>query len=207
MVAFRPESGYYGRPDDPAICRQAFTSGLALGVDQEFWLDGFNFFHQWEATRGLLRAGSGLDIVRALERSLRILSRHLGGRGGRTLVFLDGGLSWSETRLADLRVRWCGPGRKADDRMLSDLEGLGDSARRVIAVSNDRELRGGLKGFGAACLGVGEFLELIRGGEAKSGPIGRRDMPAAEVMRMKCRRLSGTEVNAWVDFFGGDLQA
>jgi hypothetical protein len=112
-------------------------------MNQEFWLDGFNLFHHWEATRGLLRADSGFDIVRAIERSIRILGRHLGRKCGQTLLFLDGGLSRNETRMGDLRVRFSGPGQKADDRMLSDLGFLGGLANRVIAVSNDRELKTG----------------------------------------------------------------
>ncbi|MDR2391064.1 MAG: NYN domain-containing protein [Planctomycetota bacterium] len=173
-------------------------------MNREFWLDGFNLFHHWEATRGLLRPDSGLDIVRAIERSTRILGRHLGRKCGQTVLFLDGGLSWQETRIGDLRVRHSGPGRKADDRMLSDLGDLGDLAKRIVAVSNDRELRNGLKAYGAACLGIGEFFDAIQG-KRKSG--GRRGGPdGIEMMRVKCRRLSAAEVDAWVDLFGGNVE-
>ncbi len=61
-------------------------------MNREFWLDGFNFFHHWDATKGLLRPDSGIDIVKALERSLRTLARRLGSRCGMTVVYLDGGL-------------------------------------------------------------------------------------------------------------------
>ena len=176
-------------------------------MNQEFWLDGFNLFHHWDATCGLLRPDSGLDIVRAIERSTRILGRRLGRKCGQTLLFLDGGLSWRETRIGDLRVRHSGPGRKADDRMLSDLGDLGDLAKRVVAVSNDRELKGGLKAYGAACLGVGEFFDLILSGRKAPGRRdGHTDPDAVETMRIKCRRLSAVEVNAWVDLFGGDAE-
>lgn len=176
-------------------------------MNQEFWLDGFNFFHCWEPTREWLRPGSGRDIARVLEQSLRLLGRSLGPRRARTLVFLDGGLFRCEESLGGLRVRYCGPGKKADDRMLADLGYLGDGARRVIAVSNDRELKGGLKAFGAVCLGVGEFLDLIRKGGDNGKAAGKRRLDPAEVLREKCRTLSAPEVSAWVDFFGGDVEA
>ncbi|MDR1518658.1 MAG: hypothetical protein LBU23_00735 [Planctomycetota bacterium] len=189
------------------------------GMNQEFWLDGFNLFHHWEATRGLLRPDSGLDIVCAIERSLRILGRQLSRGRKQTLVFLDGGLSRNETHIGVLRVRFAGPGQKADDRMLADLGNLGDLASRVIAVSNDRELKSGLMACGASCLGVGEYLGLLRGGDGRSGKDGRgggarrgriagKGEPGeAEILRQKCRRLSEPEVDAWVDFFGGDAEA
>lgn len=177
-------------------------------MNREFWLDGFNFFHHWESTRGLMRPDSGYDIVRAIERSLRILSRHLGAKGRGVVVYLDGGLSRHETRSAGLRVRYCGPGRKADDRLVEDLADLGDNARMITAVSNDRELKGTLKAFGASCLGVGEFLSLLEGRKgAAPGKKGRRPAPGpqredAEVLRAKTRTLSASEVRAWMDFFG-----
>lgn len=179
-------------------------------MNREFWLDGFNFFHHWESTRGLLRPDSGLDIVRAIERSLRILSRHLGRKCGHTVVYLDGGLSRHETRAAGLRVRYCGPGRKADDRLVEDLADLRESARLITAVSNDRELKANLRAHGAACLGVGEFLSVVEGKAAPAKPAkGKRPGTrpgspgeAAEVMRQKTRTLSASEVRAWLEYFG-----
>ena len=190
-------------------------------MEREFWLDGFNFFHHWDKTRGLLRSDSGFGIVKAIERSLRILGRHLGSKCRHTLVFLDGGLARNETRLGDLRIRYCGPGGKADDRMLADLGELRDDARMVTAVSNDRELKAGLRSRGAACLGVGEFLALAEGRKrgpgrrfGKGGGNGGKKTPGgggrsdeAEVMRNKCRVLSESEIHAWLDFFGGDAEA
>ncbi len=191
-------------------------------MNREFWLDGFNFFYHWDSTKGLLRPDSGFDIVKAIDRSLRILSRHLGSKGGATVVYLDGGLARNETRLAGLRVRYCGPGKKADDRLLADLGELGDNARLVTAVSNDRELKANMRSYGASCMGVGEFLAVLEGkrgpggkgggtGSAKGGK-GKLAKPAAkgeeaEVMREKTRHLSPSEVRAWLEYFGGDAEA
>ena len=187
-------------------------------MNREFWLDAFNFFHHWESTRGFLRSDSGLDIVKAIERSVRSLGRHLGSKCSHTVAYLDGGLARTETRVGPLRIRYCGPGKKADDRMVEDLTALEDDARLVTAVSNDRELKARLRAFGATCLGVGEFLALLegkkgsargdkRGGSGKGcgSPAGQRD--DAEIMREKCRTLSESEVRAWLEFFGGDSEA
>lgn len=185
-------------------------------MNREFWLDGFNFFHHWDATRGLLRSDSGFDIVKAVERSLRILARRLGSRCGMTVVYLDGGLDRREARLGGLRIRYAGPGGKADDRLADDIDDLRDNARLVTAVSNDRELKARLRNGGAACLGVGEYLGLLEGtkgkgrGGAKHGGsnAGSKSKSAddAAIMREKCRTLSAPEVDAWLDFFGGDAE-
>lgn len=172
-------------------------------MNSEFWLDGFNFFHHWEKTRGLFGSDSGVDITKALAKALRILSSELDRKRGMSLVFLDGGLSRSETRQAGMRVRYCGPGNKADDRMAEDLAGLGSDARSVIAVSNDRELKMRLAYHGAACMGVGEFLSLLR---KKNGGQARLSGEAAAIMREKYHRPSPTEVRAWLELFGGDSE-
>lgn len=183
-------------------------------MNREFWLDGFNFFHHWDGTKGLLRPDSGYGIVRAIERSLRILGRHLGAKARHTTVYLDGGLSRSEGALGGMRVRYCGPGKKADDRLADDLYDLGDNARMVTAVSNDRELKARMRSLGAACLGVGEFLAMIEGraakggkGKGKNAAAPARNGESAEVMREKTRSLSEYEVNAWLEYFGGDVEA
>ncbi len=184
-------------------------------MNREFWLDGFNFFHHWESTKGLLRPDSGYGIVRAIERATRILGRRLGAKGRGVVLYLDGGLARSEGRLAGMRVRYCGPGGKADDRIADDLHDLADDARMVTGVSNDRELRGRMRNLGAACLGIGEFLSTIEGKKAAGGAGGRGKRGAgaparggedAEVMRRKCGTLSESEVAAWLEFFGGDAE-
>lgn len=184
-------------------------------MNREYWLDGFNFFHHWESTRGLLRPDSGYDIVRAIERSVRILSRHLGGKTRSTTVYLDGGLDRHETRNGGMRIRYAGPGRKADDRMADDMADLGPNAKMVTAVSNDRELKDRLRNLGATCLGVGEFLAMLEGkkpGASKHGKTNKKHGPGSgqyqsrsdmdAVMREKTRVLSDFEVKAWLEFFG-----
>jgi len=180
-------------------------------MNREFWIDGFNFFHHWDSTKGLLRADSGLDIVRAINRSIGILSRQLGSKGRYTVVYLDGGLARNQAMIAGLKVRYCGPGGKADDRLLEDLGDLAGNARMITAVSNDRELKASLRAYGAACLGVGEFLAVLEGRKkaapvkkggkaAPRSPVSRSD--EAEIMREKTRSLSAHEVQAWLDYFG-----
>ncbi len=179
-------------------------------MNREYWIDGFNFFHHWESTRHLLRPDSGMDIVRAINRSLGMLSRHLGAKARDSIVDLDGGLSRHNARVAGLSVRYCGPGKKADDRLVEDLGELGGDARLVTAVSNDRELKASLRACGASCLGVGEFLAVLEGRKkqqiVKKGnrvvrsPVSRGD--EAAVMREKTKSLSAHEVQAWMEYFG-----
>lgn len=192
----------------------SFAQGGVV-MNREFWLDGFNFFHHWEKTRDLLRPDSGFDIVKAMARALGMLGRQLGTKCGQTVVFMDGGLSRHETMRGRLRVRYCGPGGKADDRMARDLEELGPDARLVTAVSNDRELKDRMRLFGAACLGVGEFLAVLEGnkprgkgsgkkggGKANASRPGHSTAETADVMREKTKSLSPSEVKAWMEFFG-----
>lgn len=187
-------------------------------MDREFWLDGFNFFHHWDGTKELLRPDSGYDIVRAIERSARILGRRLGVKARHVVLYLDGGLSRSGGRLGGMRVRYCGPGKKADDRLADDLSELGDNTRMVTAISNDRELKARMRNLGASCLGVGEYLAMIEGKDKKNsgkdakgkgkgkGGAPLRGGEMAEVMREKTRTLSAFEVNAWLEYFGGDFE-
>lgn len=176
-------------------------------MNQETWIDGFNFFYHWEHTRGLLAPGGALDIVSAIDRSVRILGRHLGQRTRSVVLFLDGGLERTQTQNAGMRVRYCGPGRKADDRMADDLAELGSAARMVTAVSDDRELRARLRTLGASCLGTGEYLALLQPPKTSPRGKGRPKGPTPEtddVLRMKTRALSSQEVDAWLEYFGGD---
>lgn len=186
-------------------------------MNKEFWIDGFNFFHHWDGTKALLRPDSGYDIVRAIARSVQILGRHIGAKTRCTTVYLDGGLSRNEGRLGGMRVRYCGPGGKADDRLAEDLYDLGGNARMITAVSNDRELKGRMRGLGAACLGVGEFLAMVEGkaknaanargrGKGKRPPAPLPGGVQAEIMREKTRVLSEFEVEAWLEYFGGECE-
>lgn len=184
-------------------------------MNGEFWIDGFNFFHHWDNTKGFLRSDSGLDIVKAMERSLRTLGRQLGGKCRQTVVYMDGGLSRHHAGMGALRIRYAGPGKKADDCMAFDLDELGVGARMVTGVTNDRELKVRLRLLGANCLGVGEFLSLLQG-RRKPGPKpgarlkGGKTSPSpaadAETLREKTRTLSPSEVKAWLEFFGGDME-
>jgi Protein of unknown function (DUF901). len=178
-------------------------------MNNEYWLDGFNFFHHWERTRGAFRDKGVMDIAKTLERSLRVLSRELGGRRGMTMVFLDGGLARLDTRQSGVRVRYSGPGKKADDRMADDLSLLGPDGKKVTAVSNDRELRARLRLHGATCLTVSEFLALFEqknsyGKQARTRKSGAPQNTDAETLREKHRTLSPAEVDAWLEFFGGE---
>jgi len=183
---------------DPANLR------ILVRMIEETWIDGFNLFRHWEATRGLFADG---DVGRAIDKSLRALARRLEGRAKRTVVYIDGGTHRGRAEAYGLRVVLAGPGGKADDRMADDLAAMDDRARRVTAVSSDRELAATLRGFGATVLRVDEFLSGMERGRRASGKKsggknadGRREAPE------KFRVLSPAEVAAWVELLGGDAE-
>jgi len=184
-------------------CAAPKSSYTHSAMTEETWIDGFNLFRHWEATRGLFPDG---DVARAVDKSLRVLARHLGGRAGRTVVYLDGGLHRGRSDIYGLRVVLAGPGGKADDRMADDLADLDTGTRRVTAVSSDRELAATLRGLGATVLRADEFLSGMarrnKGGKRR----GPRDGRAADSRAApeKFRVLSPAEVAAWVELFGGD---
>ena len=161
----------------------------------ETWIDGFNLFRHWEATRGLFVDG---DVARALDKALRIFARRLEGRARRTVVYLDGGVRRGRMEEYGLRIVLAGPGGKADDRMAEDLAERDDRARRVTAVSSDRELAATLRGLGATVLRVDEFLSGV---ERRNRSGKRRE---SREMSEKFRVLSPAEVKAWVELFSGE---
>ena len=183
----------------------------------EYWLDGFNLFYRWEATRAAF--SSHHDIAATQEKAIRLLSRALAEQRRHTVVFLDGGLRREELVVAGLQVRYCGPGNKADDYMTNSLAGINPRERRaVIAVSNDRELRNQLQQLGATCLGADEFLAVLEKrkpetSKAKNRHAGKKNQRQAnkhkpntgnELIREKFQILSATEIQAWLDYFGGE---
>lgn len=168
----------------------------------EYWLDGFNIFHKWQKTKGLFADKHyNVDLPRVVEQSIRILSRDLAQHRAKSLIFIDGGVIRTERHQAGIRVRYAGPGKKADDRMVEDLGLLGSDAGKVTAVSDDRELRSRLSYLGASSLGVMEFLSLLAGpkGGGKGGKTPEDDLP--EVMRIKCRPVPPSEVKVWLEIF------
>ncbi|MDR1612780.1 MAG: NYN domain-containing protein [Planctomycetota bacterium] len=174
-------------------------------MERQYWIDGFNFFHHWERTRELFARGADLNIARAIDLSLRAFARKLAGRARQTIVFMDGGWRCEEKRLGNLRIRYAGPGEKADDRMAKGLWEIDDGARYVTAVTNDRELGSRLTLLGANRLGVGEYLTLFdRKERPRPGKSRKPRGEEAEAMRRKCQTLSPADVQAWLEFFGCD---
>lgn len=171
-------------------------------MSQKYWIDAFNLFYRWEATRASFTGGG--DIVANIGRGLRLLARELGGRALHTTAYVDGGLRQENSRVGALGVRWCGPGGKADDMMRHDMRSMGERVSQVVVVSNDRELKYAMRGLGATCLGVDEFLGAIkpRARHKKTDKAGFDD-----IAREKFRTLTPTEVEAWLELFGGEPEA
>jgi len=159
----------------------------------ELWIDGFNLFHQWGPTRELFRARE--NIALASDRGLSLLAQALGRRRARITVFMDGGLQREAGTRYGMRVRWGGPGVKADDLMAEALRGRRQRVRDIVAVSQDRSLLATCRGLGAATLSADDFL-----GRFLQKPRARNAARAIE-QSMKNRHLSRHEVDAWLEVF------
>lgn len=163
----------------------------------EIWIDGFNLLYRWRETAALFQPGS--DIVTAQELGLRLLSRRLGVRRGRCLVFMDGGVRRESLSADGLRVRYPGPGAKADDLLEEALRAReGRHHRDLTVVSSDRVLAADLRRQGARIMTAEEF---ITGVLQAAQPVDRRDRP---VDRERTRPLSEGEVDYWLREFGED---
>lgn len=162
---------------------------------EELWIDGFNLFHQWSRTREAFRPGG--DIASAQEHALRTLARALDRAAPRTVVFMDGGPERTAFTVGRMRVRYPGPGAKADDLMVERLQAK--RAGQVRAVTDDRLLRDTLRARGAKTVGVEAF---IRDRLATPGTSRGADERPEE--REKHRELTPDEVEAWVREFEGE---
>lgn len=161
----------------------------------EIWVDGFNLFHRWKETMSLFQRGG--DIVHAQQLALRMLARRLGSRRGRCLVFMDGGVRRETGTIDGVRVRYPGPGLKADDLMDEALRGRGEQrGERITAVTSDRVLAADLRRKGARILTAEEFIaQVLMASGGASDPRNRPDDPA------RTRPLSPDESDYWLHVF------
>ncbi len=160
---------------------------------ERIWIDGFNVFHHWKRTRRIIR-GAG-DIGARRRRALHRVAEALGPWRARATVFLDGGPRREGSAAWGLRVETAGPGATADDLMVEALRASPKRARRVTAVSNDRDLGLRLREEGAEVIAVEAFFDTLarrtpsRGREAETDPE-RQDS------------LAEDEVSMWMEIFG-----
>ncbi|MBN2712499.1 MAG: NYN domain-containing protein [Planctomycetes bacterium] len=159
----------------------------------ETWIDGFNLFHRWDETREGFSAfrNPATDMAGLQENALRLLSSALAKRAG-VIVFMDGGLSQGSQIIHGLRVRFPGPGKKADDAMVESLDAKQGRARSVTAVTSDRGLAATLRSYGAKIITVEDFI--ARSLQRKPG---KKQPP-----QYKTANLSKHEVDDWLEYFG-----
>lgn len=164
-------------------------------VAGEIWVDGFNLFHRWKETMPLFQHGG--DIIQAQQLALRMLARRLGSRRGRCLVFMDGGPRRESGTIDGVRVRYPGPGLKADDLMDEALRGREPgTGARITAVTSDRVLAADLRRKGARILTAEEFIvQVLMAAGAAPDPRNRPDDPA------RTRPLSEAESDYWLQIF------
>lgn len=136
----------------------------------DIWIDGFNLFHRWTRTREGFRPQG--DIVQAQDDAIRALAMALGRTRGRCTLFMDGGLRYEARTLAGLRIRFPGPGRKADDLILEAFAGRGGGGK-VHVVTSDNQLAAAVRGRGGAVIKADDFIATYlvpRGGSGEDDP-------------------------------------
>lgn len=159
----------------------------------ETWIDGFNLFYRWSRTRNAFRAAR--DTPPPQEHALHLLAQALDALAGRCIVYMDGGPHASTGCIQHLRVRYPGPGRKADDLLLEALSGRGKGARQVCVVTDDRDLAASARALGAAHQRIEDWIRTTL--HPHRGP--QRPSRATEP---KPSAPDGAEVDEWMNYFG-----
>lgn len=164
------------------------------GMSLEVWIDGLNLFHRWEATAPSFHERGMPDerFAVAVDSALAQLAAALGTKRRGVTVFLDGGVRTESVTRHGIRVRFAGPGLKADDLMQEALDARGNKARLVQVVTDDRALAAALRARGAKLQRVEKFaqdkLKPKRGGSSTGATYKQRTVPAHEI-------------EAWLDIF------
>ncbi len=158
---------------------------------QETWIDGFNLFHKWSRTRRLFRRGG--DIARAQTRALSMLADALGKHVRFYTVFMDGGLRYEAVTVKGLKVRYPGPGKKADELLVETMNTR--KRGRVGVVTGDRSLAANLRAHGAKIIDAEAFIRNT----LVSAPARTEDDQA-----YRDKQLSPDEVNLWLREFEED---
>lgn len=143
---------------------------MAKRVGGDIWIDGFNLFHRWARTRDGFRPQG--DIVRAQDEALRALASALGRARGRCTLFMDGGLRYEARTLGGVRIRYPGPGRKADDLILEAFAGRGGGGK-VHVVTSDNALAAAVRGRGGGVIKADDFIAtylVSAGGSGDDAP-------------------------------------
>ena len=156
----------------------------------QYWIDGFNLFHAWESTKYLFRSREWDDPCTNINRALQLLSDLIGRDSVNVTVFMDGGIRRGVSIEANLKVRYSGPGGKADSTM-KDAANSVESSEDITAITNDRELAASLRVCGLRVVDVGAFIESY----INPGSDGSDES-------YKHRRLSQSEIVEWEEYFG-----
>lgn len=167
---------------------------MAKKAGGDIWIDGFNLFHQWRETATLFQPGG--DVVQAQQLALRLLARKLHNRRGRCVVFMDGGVQREAGTIDGVRVRYPGPGQKADDLMDEALRGRqGARNNQLTVVTSDRTLAADLRRQGARILSAVEFISGVLNASSPGDPRNRPVDP------QRVQPLPESEVDYWLDVF------
>ena len=122
--------------------------------------------------------------------------------GSRATIFFDGGpdrhVGEGGVSLGPVRALLAGKGVEADTRILEMIAGAGD--KQFTVVSPDRRIYGSARSAGLAALRIHEFNALL-GAERRRAAAGEEQRAELE---QKSRRISGAELDEWLEIFGDD---
>ncbi len=161
----------------------------------QIWIDGFNLFHKWHRTLQLFKGKT--DIKYAQDESIRLLAAALGRKRKQCTVFMDGGLSRSESTLQNLRIRFPGSGKKADTLILEYARAK-TSNQRTLAVTSDRALAATLRQHRIQIIDSEKFI--------KEFLVGTPAPDTYNYTETKPEVLSADEVEEWLKIFSDDSE-
>lgn len=150
-------------------------------------IDTYNVLH----VTGVLPPEFAVGEPEGLAR-LIALSRH----AAEVVWLVCDGVPKGASRVGRILIEGAGPGRSADDHIMSFLDRT-SAPRQVTVVTSDRAIQRHAKSRGAQCIKSEEFLAALAQDAARTRP--RRGMPPDPRRSVP---LGEREVNGWMRLFG-----
>lgn len=162
---------------------------MAKNKINTFWIDAFNLFHRWNKTSALF-ATVHTDPQRIHNIAFQTLSNAIGKARSRTTLFMDGGVNYHSCTVSGLKIRYPGPGKKADN-LLEEAARARQNNRNTAVITSDNFLAATMRRNGTKIISCDEFIRkyLINPAEKTQSPP-KPPTPNAD------------EVQEWLEYFG-----